>query len=131
MHIHYTYCFMHALCELFILILIYTLILTWFTSDMSSPNHPILILAHSSIEDTFSSINTPISPLSPSYTSVFTYHSHLLGDNFHPFEITAPSSPDLGEITKYDTETFEIRETNLAFQVSPLSFPFPFSLDTN
>ena len=27
--------------------------------------------------------------------------------------------------TRYDTETFEIRETNLTFSVSPLSFPFP------
>jgi hypothetical protein len=114
---------MHTLCELFILILIYNYI-DLVHSDMSSPNHPVIILADSDIEDAFSSTDTPTSPLSPSYTSTFTYHSHLLGDNSHPFETLAPPEPDLEETTRYDTETFEIWETALAFPIPPFSFPF-------
>ena len=82
---------------------------------MSSPNHPMIVLGDSDIEDAFSSINTLTSPLSPSYTLTFTYHSHLLSNNSYPFEMLAPPEPNLGEATRYDTETFEIRETNFAF----------------
>jgi hypothetical protein len=58
---------MHTLCELFIPILIYIyiymIILTWFTSDMCSDTHPVILSSNSDIGDALSSSTTIVPPV--------------------------------------------------------------------